>query len=113
MNPVESPVVAVATPAHARLREAWARELYSLAEILRRTGSYKRLRDVTITHPIDCTAVAAIYLVCQALAGGEFSAATNEFDEMLDRVAADADAADRFLPAVRSIARRAASSDRR
>lgn len=113
MNSVESPAVAVATPSHAQLHQVWARELYSLAEILRRTGAQKRLRDVTITHPIDCTAVAAIYLACQALAGGEFSAATSEFEELLDRVAADAAATDRFLPAVRSIARRAASSDRR
>jgi hypothetical protein len=104
--------VAVAPPDPSALRAGWTRELYVVAEAIRLTGRQNRLRDVTIVHPIDHTALAGIALACQAVAAGELSDAARELDRFLDDVAADLGAAVQFLPAVRSVARRAASSDR-
>jgi hypothetical protein len=104
--------VAVAPPDPSALRAGWTKELYVVAEAIRLSGRQSGLRDVTIVHPIDHTALAAIDLACRAVAGGELSAAARELDRFLDDLAADPTAAVPFLPAVRSVARRAASSDR-
>lgn len=55
------------------LREQWSREVFAVAEALRRNGGQRYLRDVTIVLPIDYTAVEAIELACLALAEGELS----------------------------------------
>jgi hypothetical protein len=90
-------------------RQEWRREVYSVAEALRRSGGQRRLRDVTIVLPIDHTAVEAIELACLALAEGELSHAANELDRFLDRLATDAMEAERFVPSLRSVARRVGS----
>src|SRR5215218_1780327 len=60
-------------PPESHLRDDCAREVFAVAEVLRRTGRQRRLRDVTIVLPIDFTAVEAVELACLALAEGELS----------------------------------------
>jgi hypothetical protein len=93
-------------PAIARLRDDCTREVFAVADALRRTGRHRRLRDVTIVLPIDHAAVEAVELACLALAEGELSEAATDLDRFLDRLTADASAAERFLQAVRSVVRR-------
>jgi hypothetical protein len=90
-------------------REAWRRELFAVAESLRRTGRQRRLRDVTIVLPLDHAAVNAIELACLVLAQGELSASASELDRFFQDLEGDAYAAQRFLDSVRSVARRAGS----
>jgi hypothetical protein len=90
----------------SNLRADFAREVFSVAESLRRTGRHRRLRDVTIVLPIDHAAVEAIELACIALAEGELSEAAADVDRCLDQVTADPTAADRFLASVRNVVRR-------
>jgi hypothetical protein len=102
MNPMLAPALSV-SPA---LRGEWVKEVFAVADALRRTGGHRRLRDVTIVLPIDHTAVEAIELACLALSEGELSAAANDLERFLDRVAGDRLASDRFLISIRSVARR-------
>ena len=95
-----------AAPAIARLRDDCTREVFAVADALRRTGRHRRLRDVTIVLPIDHAAVEAVELACLALADGELSEAAADLDRFLDRVTADPAAAEQFLQAVRSVVRR-------
>jgi len=95
-----------AAPDVARLRANCAREVFAVADALRRTGRQRRLRDVTIVLPIDHASVEAVELACLALAEGELSEAAADLDRFLDRVTADAAAAERFLQSVRSVVRR-------
>ena len=83
-----------------------AREVFTVAEALWRTGRHRRLRDVTIVLPIDHAAVEAIELACLALAGGELSEAAADLDRHLDRLTADPVGAERFLQSVRNVVRR-------
>jgi hypothetical protein len=92
--------------------EMWTRELFSVADALRRTGRHRRLRDVTIVLPIDHVAVEAIELACQALSGGELSPAANELDQFFVRLSQDQFAVNQFLPAVRGVACRVGQGDR-
>ncbi|HJZ89914.1 MAG TPA: hypothetical protein VKE40_03510 [Gemmataceae bacterium] len=112
MLSTRSTAVAVAPPDSCALRAGWTKELYVVAEAIRLSGRLSGLRDVTIVHPIDHTALAAIDLACRAIAAGELSGAARELDRFLNDLAADPAVAAQFLPAVRSVARRAASSDR-
>jgi len=80
--------------------------VFAVAEALRRTNRQRRLRDVTIVLPIDHEAVEAIELACVTLAEGELSSASAELDRFLDRLAADAAAAGRFVQSVRAVVRR-------
>lgn len=89
-----------------QLRKDCVREVFAVAEALRRTGRHHRLRDVTIVLPIDHSAVQAIELACLTLAEGELSDAAPEFDRCLDRLLADPPAAERFLQSVRNVVRR-------
>jgi len=91
---------------HSLLREDCAREVFAVAEALRRTGRQRRLRDVTIVLPIDHSAVEAIELACVALAEGELSTAATDLDRYLNQVTEDSTAAERFLQSVRSVIRR-------
>jgi hypothetical protein len=100
-------------PVPESLRDAWCREVYGVAEALRRSGGQRRLRDVTIVLPIDHTAVEAIELACLALSEGELSSSAKELDRFLDRLSNDADEAERFLGSVRSVARRVGSGQSR
>jgi len=95
-----------ATPALSPLREDCSREVFAVAEALRRTGRQRRLRDVTIVLPIDHSAVEAIELACQTLAEGELTSAAADLERFLDRLVADPPAAERFLHSVRSVVRR-------
>lgn len=88
------------------MRDDCAREVFAVAEALRRTGRHRRLRDVTIVLPIDHSAVEAIELACLTLTEGELSSAAGDLDRFLDRLMADPPAAERFLHAVRSVVRR-------
>ena len=90
----------------AQLREDCAREVFAVAEALRRTGRHRRLRDVTIVLPIDHSAVEAIELACLTLAEGELSPASADLDRFFDRLMADPPAAERFLQSVRNVVRR-------
>jgi hypothetical protein len=94
------------------LREDCAREVFAVAEVLRRTNRQRRLRDVTIVLPIDHEAVEAIELACVALAEGELSAAAADFDRFLDRLTSDPAAAERLLRSVRGVVRRVGPSGR-
>ena len=96
----------LATPPDADLREACAREVFAVAEALRRNNRQRRLRDVTIVLPIDHAAVEAIELACLALAEGELSEAAGDLDRHLDRVACDPADAGRFVQSVRGVVRR-------
>lgn len=87
-------------------RAIWSREVFSVAEALRRSGRHRRLRDVTIVLPIDHSAVEAIELACLALSEGELSEAANDLNRFFDRLAGDSYEADRFLSSVRNVARR-------
>src|SRR5881275_774407 len=93
-------------PASSSLRDDCAREVFAVAEALRRTGRHRRLRDVTIVLPIDHSAVEAIELACLTLAEGELSPAAADLDRFFDRLVADAPAAERFLQSVRNVVRR-------
>jgi hypothetical protein len=88
------------------VRAAWSREVFAVAEALRRSGRNRRLRDVTIHLPIDHRAVKAIELACLAISEGELSESANEFNRLLDEVVQDPFEADGFLSSVRSVARR-------
>jgi len=92
-----------------QLREAWAKEVYAVAEALRRNGRHRRLRDVTIVLPIDHSAIEAIELACVAISEGELSDSASELERFFDQIAADQLAADRFLASVRGVARRVGS----
>jgi hypothetical protein len=98
----------IAPPAHAanQLRDDCAREVFAVADVLRRTGRHRRLRDVTIVLPIDHSAVEAIELACLTLADGELSEAAADLDRFLDQLTADPPAAERFLQSVRNVVRR-------
>jgi hypothetical protein len=87
-------------------RADWSREVFAVAEALRRNGRHRRLRDVTIVLPIDHTAVEAIELACLALSEGELSEAANDLERFFDRLEQDSFEADRFLASVRGVARR-------
>jgi hypothetical protein len=101
-NRPAAPVAADSSEARA----VWSREVYAVAEALRRSGRNRRLRDVTIVLPIDHRAVEAIELACLALAEGELSEAANDLNRFLDGLAQDSFEADRFLSSVRNVARR-------
>ncbi|HEX3150517.1 MAG TPA: hypothetical protein VHR66_20735 [Gemmataceae bacterium] len=88
------------------LRDDCAREVFTVAEALRRTGRQRRLRDVTIVLPIDHSAVEAIELACQMLSEGDLSPASAELDRFMNQLIADPPAAERFLQSVRSVVRR-------
>ena len=94
-------------------RDDWVREVFAVAEALRRRGRHRRLRDVTIVLPLDYMAVEGIELACRVLIEGELSPASRELDEFFDRLIEDPIAADRFLDSVRSVARRVGESDQR
>ncbi len=83
-----------------------ARELFAVAEALRRTGRHRRLRDITIVRPTDFAAVAAIELACLVLSEGELSEAAAHLDRLLDQVISDPVMAERFLQSVRGVVRR-------
>jgi hypothetical protein len=107
MNPmkIDRPQSPVASdPQEART--TWSREVFSVAEALRRSGRHRRLRDVTIVLPIDHSAVEAIELACLALSEGELSEAASDLNRFFDRLAGDDYEADRFLSSVRNVARR-------
>lgn len=87
-------------------RTEWSREVFSVAEALRRNGRHRRLRDVTIVLPIDHTAVEAIELACLALSEGELSEAARDLDRFFDRLSQDSFESERFLASVRNVARR-------
>jgi hypothetical protein len=97
------PATTIDTP---QLREDCVREVFAVAEALRRTGRHLRLRDITIVLPIDHSAVQAIELACLTLAEGELSEPAAELDQFLDRLIADPPAAARFLQSVRNVVRR-------
>jgi hypothetical protein len=97
-------------PPESHLRDDCAREVFAVAEVLRRTGRQRRLRDVTIVLPIDFTAVEAVELACLALAEGELSESAAALDRFLDGATANRAAAERFLQSVRSVVRRVGSS---
>ena len=99
------PPVAPATNVD-QLRIVWTKEVFAVAEALRRNGRQRRLRDVTIVLPIDHTAIEAIELACVSLSEGELSEASGELERFFDRLAADQFSADRFLASVRGVARR-------
>jgi hypothetical protein len=88
------------------LRDDCVREVFAVAEALRRTNRQRRLRDVTIVLPIDHEAVEAIELACVALTEGELSASAADLDRFLDRLTADPAAVERLLRSVRSVVRR-------
>jgi hypothetical protein len=94
------------------LRAACAREVFAVADALRRTGRHRRLQDVTIVLPIDYAAVEAVELACLALAEGCLSPAAADLERLLRGVTADGAAAERFLQSVRSVVRRAGSTGR-
>jgi len=75
-----------ATLPDAGLRADCVRELFTVAESLRRTGRQRRLRDVTIVLPTDHTAVEAVELACLALAEGELSEAAADLDRFLHQL---------------------------
>lgn len=87
----------------AVLRANCARELFAVAEALRRSGRQRRLHEITIVLPIDFAAVEAIQLACLALAEGELSEAAADLDRCLDRVTGDPATAERFLRSVRAV----------
>lgn len=93
-------------PAERTLRDDCAREIFAVAQSLRRTGRHRRLRDVTIVVPADHAAVEAIELACEALAGGALSEAATEFERFLDGRTAEPGTAERFLRSVRGVVRR-------
>src|SRR5262245_56200045 len=101
------------TPNSTPSREDWLREVFAVAEALRRKGRHRRLRDVTIVLPIDYSAVEAIELACQVLIQGELSPSAKELEQFFDKLMEDTLAADRFLDSVRSVARRVGESDPR
>jgi hypothetical protein len=90
----------------AVLRANCARELFTIAEALRRTGRHRRLGDITIVLPADLAAVEAVELACLALAEGEFSEAAADLDRKLDSLAGDPATVERFLRSVRGVVRR-------
>ena len=94
----------VADPSY--LRQDCIRDVFAVAEALRRTGRQRRLRDVTIVLPIDHSAVEAIELACLTLSEGELSPAAADLDRFFDRLLDDLPAAERFLQSVRSVVRR-------
>lgn len=94
------------TVPQSALRADCAREVYSVAEALRRSGRIRYLRDVTIVLPIDYAAVEAIELACLALAAGELSEASSDLERHLDGLAGDPAAVGRLLQAVRNVVRR-------
>ena len=94
------------------LRADCAREVFAVAEALRRSGRQRRLRDVTIVLPIDHVAVEAIELACIALSEGELSESAADLDRYLDRVAGDPASAERFLQSVRAVVRRVGPTGR-
>jgi hypothetical protein len=100
------PTQTTATPPLSRLREDCSREVFAVAEALRRTNRQRRLRDVTIVLPIDHEAVEAIELACIAQSEGELSTAAGELERFLDRLTADPAAAERFVHSVRAVVRR-------
>jgi hypothetical protein len=93
-------------PTVSRLRDDCAREVFAVAEALRRTNRQRRLRDVTIVLPTDHEAVEAVELACVALSEGDLSPAAAEFDRFLDRLTTEPDVAERFLHSVRGVVRR-------
>lgn len=88
------------------LRTEWSREVFAVADVLRRGNRHRRLRDVTITLPVDHAAVEAIELACHVLSQGDLSEAAGELDRCFDRIAEDGWAAEQFLVSVRGVARR-------
>ena len=94
------------TPHATSSREVWVREVFSVAEALRRMGRHRRLRDVTIVLPIDYSAVEAIELACQVQIQGELSPAATELERFFDKLMEDPSAADGFVDSVRSVAQR-------
>jgi hypothetical protein len=86
-----------------------ARELFAVAEALRRTGRHRRLRDITIVRPADFAAVAAVELACRVLSEGELSEAAADLDQVLDQLTGDPAIAERFLESVRGVIRRVGS----
>lgn len=94
------------SPLSSATRAEWSREVFAVAEALRRSNRHRRLRDVTISLPIDHSAVEAIELACLVLTQGELSEPAADLDRFLDRVAEDPTAAERFLISVRGVARR-------
>src|SRR5262245_42638191 len=88
------------------VRAAWSREVFAVAEALRRSGRNRRLRDVTIVLPIDHRAVEAIELACLAISGAELSAPAAALNRFFDGLTLDTFEADRFLSSVRNVARR-------
>jgi len=89
-----------------QLRSVWTKEVFAVAEALRRNGRQRRLRDVTIVLPIDHSAVEVIELACVVLSEGELSEAAGELERFFDRLATDEFASDRFLASIRGVARR-------
>jgi hypothetical protein len=100
------PMTAPTSADAAILREDCVREVFAVAEALRRTGRHRRLRDVTIVLPIDHSAVEAIELACLTLTEGELSEPAADLDRFLDRLIADPPAAQRFLQSVRNVVHR-------
>jgi hypothetical protein len=97
---------ATSTAADSTLRADCTREVFAVAEALWRSGRQRRLRDVTIVLPIDHAAVEAIELACLVLTEGDLSPAAGDFEQYIDRVAADPAAAERLLQSVRAVVRR-------
>lgn len=83
-----------------------SREVFALAEALRRNGGQRRLRDVTIVLPTDHSAVEAIELACLALSEGEFSEAAGDLNRFLERITQNSSDTDRFLISLRAVAQR-------
>jgi hypothetical protein len=98
----QSPLQADPTPP----REEWAREVFAVADTLRRTGRQRLVREVTIVLPIDYKAVEAIELACHALAAGDLSDAARDLDRFFDRLEREPGLAEQFLPSLRSVVRR-------
>jgi hypothetical protein len=105
-NTMKTQVMPAVASLQTPLREDCAREVFAVAEALRRTGRHRRLRDVTIVLPIDHTAVEAIELACQTLTEGELTTASADLERFLDRLVEDPPAAERFLQSVRNVVRR-------
>lgn len=104
--PARHPMLINSTLPQSSPRADWAREVFSVADALRRSNRHRRLRDITIVLPIDHAAVEAIELACLALSAGEFSDAAGDVDRYLEAVATDPAAVGRFLQSVRSVVRR-------
>ena len=88
-------------------RLTWLREVYAIADALRRTGRQRKLRDVTIALPLDQLAVEVIDLACLAISEGEFSESANDLEHFLEEIASDSFSKERFLSSLRGVARRA------